>query len=203
METNITEQQYSDGNLALAEPHFDEEATVAAARPVVPLQQIATKARSKRLAFGLSIVVALMVGALGATLIYKQRAQDPATAIVDTAVAGFGASGDGTNPASMPEAKEGAAGQAAGEAVREDNAFVADQKPKPQVAARIGPAKARTVQEKPVSQADEKQMWRQERFEERRLRNKEEREARREGRRRRKSDDLLRIREIFEGSPRP
>lgn len=202
MENNITEQQYFDGNLPLAEPHFNEEATVAAARPVVPLQEIATKARSKRLIFGLSILVALMVGALGATLIYKQRAQNPVTAITDAAVTGSGASGEQTmNPASMTEAKAG--GGAAVGAEKEDDALVADQKPKPQVAPRMVPARARPVQEKPLSRADEKEMRRLERIEERRLRNIEEREARRESRRRRKSNDLLRIREIFEGSPRP
>lgn len=201
MEPNITEQQYLDGDLQLAEPHFDEEATVAAARPVVPLQEITAAAGfRRRLALGLSIVISLMVGALGATLIYKQRGQRPAAVIVDSAVTGFGASEhSATHVASMADAKEGVAGVAE----RADYAPAADQKPEPRAARRIESPRAETKQTQPVSWADKNEMRRTARVEARRFRGKEEREARREDRRKRKSDDLLRIREIFEGSPRP
>ena len=75
MESNITEPEHFS-NDALTEPHFDEEATMLSARPVVPLEEIRAETNSRRrLAFGLSILVALVIGALGATLIYKHRQQ--------------------------------------------------------------------------------------------------------------------------------
>ena len=55
-----------------------------------------------------------------------------------------------------------------------------------------------------VPQIDDEEMRREERIEARRLRRRAERQAEREARRdRRRGDDLLRIREIFEGSRRP
>lgn len=207
MESNITEQQYFDGDLHLAEPHFDEEATVLSARPVVPLKEIReinAAARSARhLVFGLSIVVSLMVGALGATLIYKQRGQEPAAAIVDTAVAGSGARADdsGVTAASMGETKNDVA-----EAdVQNGGSSAEHKKPEPRVSRRVESAKERTKQEEPTYHVDEREMRRAERVEARRLRRKAEREEQKEarGHRSKPSDDLLRIREIFEGPWRP
>jgi hypothetical protein len=61
------------------------------------------------------------------------------------------------------------------------------------------------LQNAAVYQLDEKELRRAERMEERRLKRAADREAKREARGRKSgsSDDLLRIREIFEGSPRP
>ena len=74
MESDITSQGYFNGDLQLAEPHFDEEATLLSARPVVPLEEIMVEARSRRrLVIGLAMVGSLVMGALGATLIYKQQ----------------------------------------------------------------------------------------------------------------------------------
>ena len=86
MESNNSEQPYLADD-SLSEPHFDEEATVASARPVVPLEKIRAASTSrKRITFGLSILAALIIGALGATFVYKQRNPNPDTAIVDSAV---------------------------------------------------------------------------------------------------------------------
>src|SRR5512132_779890 len=83
MESNITNQQYFGTDSQLSEPHFDEEATLLSARPVVRLSDVRTEARSgKRLAFGLAMVIAVMAGAFAASLIYKQRGQKEATAIM-------------------------------------------------------------------------------------------------------------------------
>ena len=58
----------------LSEPHFDEEATVLSAKPVVPLSQV--KANRKNLngfALAATIVAGLFVGAFGAGFIYSKR----------------------------------------------------------------------------------------------------------------------------------
>lgn len=214
METNITEQRYFGGDLQLAAPHFNEEATVLAARPVVPLEDIRetnAKARSARhLVLGLSIVVSLMIGALGATLIYKQRGQEPAAAIVYAAVPGSGASANDSAASATGEARKDVA-----EAdVWDGSSPAKDQKPEariarkveqPGVSRRVASVKATKKQEEPRYQADEREMRRAERVEARRLRRGAEREAHREtrGRQNTSAGDLLRIREIFEGPRRP
>ena len=101
---NITERRYSDDNLQIGEPHFEEEATLLSAQPVVPLNEIRDDKREagskKRLAFGLSIVASLVIGALGATLVFRQRVQRSASEIVDTAIAGSEATATDSNESS-------------------------------------------------------------------------------------------------------
>jgi len=213
MESNITDQQYFGTDLQLSEPHFDEEATLLSARPVVPLGDVRAAARSgRRLAFGLAMVVAVMAGAFGATLIHKQSGQKQATAIVET----------GT-PLPEPAVPEGqplsvAAGaisdspassvaenvdDVAMPEVHKDGATTETRKSAPLFSAKSGPKE--TPQNGAGNQPDERELRRAERMEARRLRRNAEREAKREarGRKSQSSDDLFRIREIFEGSPRP
>src|SRR5882724_7342546 len=85
MESNIKNQRSSGADLHLAEPHFDEEATLLSARPVVPLCEVRETRSGRRLALGLAMAISVMAGALGATLIYKQSGQKQATGIVETA----------------------------------------------------------------------------------------------------------------------
>jgi len=212
MESNITDQQYFGANLQLSEPHFDEEATLLSARPVVPLGDVRAEARSgRRLAFGLAMVVAVMAGAFGATLIYMQRGQKQATAIVET----------GT-PLPEPTVPQGQPLSGAGGAISDSHASsVAEnvddvatrevhkdvttktRKAAPLFSAKSGRAKE-TLQNG-ANQPDERELRRADRMEARRLRRNAEREAKREarGHKSQSSGDLLRIREIFEGSPRP
>lgn len=216
MESNITDQQYFGTDLHLSEPHFDEEATLLSARRVVPLGNVRAKTRSgRRLGFALAMVFAVMAGAFAATLIYRQRGQKQATAVVETGA---------TVPAeSVPE---GQALPGAGGAMSDTNASsgaesvgdVAARQTHPSVGTtetrRSAPPSSRsvkagraeeTVQNAVEYQPDEKELRRAERIEARHLRRNAEREARKEarGHKRQSSDELLRIREIFEGSPRP
>jgi hypothetical protein len=196
MESNITNREYFEGGLPLAEPHFDDEATLLSARPVVPLQEIRAEERSgKRLAVGIAMLFSLLVGALGATLIYKQRGQKQATAIVDTAVPGVeGMAVDelGSRDAEPDRAKATGTIQEAG-SPSVDEAH-GSSLPKP--------SSLETTRRHEVS---EKELRIAEGHESRRLKRESTREAQKEarGRRSKSSDDLLRIREIFEGSPRP
>src|ERR1044072_630841 len=105
MDMNITEQRYSDDNLQISEPHFEEEATLLSAQPVVPLDEIRDakpEAGSKKhLAFGLSFLVSLIIGALGATVVFRQRGQRPANEIVNSAIAGSEATASDSSESSV------------------------------------------------------------------------------------------------------
>jgi hypothetical protein len=210
MDSNTTDQEYSSADLHLSEPHFDEEATLLSARPVVPLNEVMAEGRSgKRLVFGLMIVFALVVGALGATLIFKQRGQQQGTAIAETAI-----------PVSNPAAPEATSVTGDGgaqpdlhgsvSAMAENGGDVSTQE-----VSNVGvstQARKQGSQVLPSAESNKttetrqiEVMRRAERMEATRLKRKAEREARRNARDRKSqpSDDLLRIREIFEGAPRP
>ena len=201
MESNISNQQYFNGAAPLTEPHFDEEATLLSARPVVPLQKIKSKERSRqRLVFGAAIVSALMVGALGATLIYKQRGQEPPTALVSTAVPG--AAGIAVDEAvSSPSIAEAVATATLPEA----GTGTVDEKAVPWVSRSPAAPVVETKRKRSMrQQLDQGELRRAERIDLHGFRSRSEREAQREsGRKRKSSDDLLRIREIFEGPSRP
>lgn len=215
MESNIKNQQSSGADLHLSEPHFDEEATLLSARPVVPLREVRLETRSgRRLALGLAMAISVMAGALGATLIYKQRGQKQATGIVEraTGVSGpkaqplSGAAGAiSESPASTPSVSEDL------NAVTRREVQSAGDITEPSKAAPLfspGAESGRandTQQSEADNRQDEGAMRRAERMEARRLRRDAAREAKREtrGHKSQSSSDLLRIREIFEGSPRP
>lgn len=202
MESNIAGNEVVRAETP-SEPHFDEEATLLSARPVVPLREVRAGARARiLLAFGLTIIASLLVGALGATLIY-QRGQKQTTAIVQT-----------SNPVSKQSVEEdapltGAVGALSGS--REGAPQVAEN------TDEVTAPKARNADASTIKKPDpanshsdasingEREFRRAQRLEERRIRHRAERETRREARRQKSQspDDLLRIREIFEGSPRP
>lgn len=200
MESNTTDRH--DLELPLAEPHFDEEATLLSAQPVVPLEEIAAEQRSgKRLAFGVAMAISLVVGALGGTLIYRQREHKP-IAIIDTAVPGAdGITAD--EPVVEPSVAEAVAEAGTGK-LPESSAAPATTKTALSRARGGESSKVEVRENKLPSVTDDRELRRAERIEARRLRRKSERQAQKEARRYgNRSDDVLRIREIFEGSRRP
>jgi len=201
MESNTTDRH--DLELPLAEPHFDEEATLLSAQPVVPLEEIAAEQRSgKQLAFGVAMAISLVVGALGGTIIYKQREYKQPTAIIDTAVPGAdGITAD--EPVVEPSFAEAVAEAGTGK-LPESSAAPATTKSAPSRARGGESSKVEVRENKLPSVTDDRELRRAERIEARRLRRKSERQAQKEARRYgNRSDDVLRIREIFEGSRRP
>jgi len=199
METNIVNEEYFEDELPLGEPHFDEEATLLSARPVVPLQEINAEEQSrKRLIVGLAMACSLMMGALVATLIYKRGGQAQSAAI-STAVPG--AAGNLVDDPATPEVGGGATG-----VLTQGEATTVEKKSAPSVSRSAESIAVESQQKKNLpQQLDEQDLSRDERIEARRLRRRLDRQARREssGRSRRTSDDLLRIRDIFEGPSRP
>jgi hypothetical protein len=231
MDMNITERRYSDDNLQIAEPHFEEEATLLSAQPVVPLDEIRDdkpEAGSKKhWAFGLSIVASLIIGAVGATMVFRQRGQRSASEIVETAIAGSEATAKGSSASAVStgevsEADRDLSGGTVPEANSAEAQAVAplEQQTARQIARQNPPLSRKTptevlrrnddsqVQiesEEVIYPEDERELRRAERIEARRQRRRmaAREEWDRNGRRRRRSGDLLRIREIFEGSRRP
>ncbi len=211
MGTNITDQQQSGAELQLSEPHFDEEATLLSARPVVPLSDIPVRGVQRRLVYGFTIIVAVMAGAFAATLVYQQRSHKPTATTIERSVP--------TSGEAAPKLLSGATGTisdmpAVTSPVEENvDTFAAQEVPNSASPARTrkldptfspGTDTGREVLQRAEDQRIAREMRRSERIEARRLRRRSEREATKETRHNGQSArDLLRIREIFEGSPQP
>lgn len=208
-EVGVEDSSAEDGALTL--PHFDDEATVQSARPVVPLHEVRKASRSKRrLILGAALCLSALVGAVAASLVYSnraQRAQQSATA---------------ASPAAAQESAAGfttPSGEVSGAIVNPDEAVAvdteaatatpSDDRPEVQNSTRASrqpvkntrvPHPVESVVSQPEPQdreATEEEIRREERREARRLRRERRINERRAG------DGLTRIREIFEGSPRP
>ncbi len=209
METNITDPQQFGAELQLSEPHFDEEATLLSARPVVPLRDIGLRLRIQRpLAYGLTIIVAIIAGAFGATLVYKQRSQmlttvERSAPVSEKTAAEItpGATGTIADPVAVaPPVGENVNTVAAPEA----NPTFPTRNRKPEPSFSSGADPGGEIPQRAEAQRIAREMRRAERIEARRLRQSAEREAAREtSPKGQAARDLLRIREIFEGSPRP
>ncbi|SRR6266540_3738140 len=209
METNITDPQQFGAELHLSEPHFDEEATLLSARPVVPLRDIGLRLRiQRRLAYGLTIIVAIIAGAFGATLVYKQRSQMQTTVersvpVSEKAAAEITSGATGTIADSVVVASP------VGEnvntfAAQEANPTFPTRTRKPVPSFSSGADTGGEIRQRADDQRIAREMQRAERIEARRLRQSAEHEAARETHPKgQAARDLLRIREIFEGSPRP
>jgi hypothetical protein len=239
MDSNTNEQDLSQAEIQLDEPHFDE-ATLLSARPVVPLEVVEAKSRSiNRLLVGSAILLALLVGVLGATFIYKSRwraqttratATENAPAQSELSVEGGIAGVESQEFEQIVEPEEprivvesqgtetAASNQKPNERPVVKNARaklppVISRQPSPERQVnrpRDDEADYGALEEDIARQRDlDKEIRRAERREERRAERREERrprrvekEAKHQGEDR-STDDLLRIREIFEGRPRP
>ncbi len=208
MEKNYSSTDHSpvfDQDLSL--PHFDEDATLLSARPVVPLHEVKSETRSRRVIFGLTILAAILLGAISATLLLMQHRHNPEsvaeTEVSEPAVSSSGAAGGSTakpaestvqlarEPVAEPPAKE-APGDRDVTTKKRSTAAILRNTVKP---ARAGSPNRERDQD---FENDDRELRRSER----RNARQEERRQRRD-RREQRGEDLLRIREIFEGSPRP
>jgi hypothetical protein len=190
---------------ALSLPHFDEEATLLSARPVVPLHEVKAETRSRRrVIFGLTILAAILLGAISATLLMMQRGQNSQSAakaeVSQPTVSSSGAAGGSTAEARMPEL---AVPDKEPQMIEVPSVRNSSIKKRPTAAISRGSVKPARA-DSPEQEEDayyERDDWE--------LRRAERRDARREARRQQRDrreqmgDDLMRIREIFEGAPRP
>ena len=188
------------------------------ARPVVPLNDVKTEARSgKRLVFGLAIVFAVLAGAFGGSLIYRQREQKQSAAVSHTGTPQPVISRDETLSGAAGMVSDGSHSSPLAEQVSENGANVNNiasrEEHKGGTTRNSGKSAPvlsdnsrganEALKNRAESQSNERELRRAERKEARRLIRDAEREGIREARGHRASEDLLKIREIFEGVRRP
>ncbi|HEU4477305.1 MAG TPA: hypothetical protein VFR80_02230 [Pyrinomonadaceae bacterium] len=190
-------------------PHFDDEATVQSARPVVPLHEVKRIALTRRnIVLGAALCLAAVVGALVASIIYSQPSQrapeEAAATIPDTTdsedfVAPSGeASGSTVNPEDAVASNTETAASDEADSERPVNRVISrDRQPK------IANPRVEKQPDLVVSQPKIQDRGDLDVRAEEELLREQRREARRARRERRANDGLTRIREIFEGSPRP
>ncbi len=212
MEAEITNAETSS-ELPLAEPHFDDEATVLSARRVVPLDEVPSygSPKASRLArgwmFAAMVLGSLLIGVVGGAAYYSYRNREAAQSFVDVERVAAGVDGMSTEPASNNDAGPPANMPAVSNATTDASAKVSQNE---NPASLTHPADSSAEPRRPVarrievltfpSNSDEKQAR-----EERKTARKEAKERRRELEResRKSRDDLMRIREIFEGPQKP
>jgi hypothetical protein len=183
----------------LTEPHFDDEATILSARPVVPLDEVRSDRRHDRLRLAMIICAALLVGGFGATLIYRLAGNEQPQAMVDESI-------EAVKPVPL---ESGAAGIAA--SIPEPQPAKTEPQPAKTEPLEVSPRviKPKTQQNSEKAQIARQDEWQREKELERaekreaRRQRRAERQARRreEGRPRRVGDTA--IEQIFEGLRRP
>lgn len=196
----------------LSLPHFDEEATVQSARPVVPLHEVKAQSRSKRLFLLVAaFAIAASLGAL-TSLIYNRQSNpqdtsvtttvpDPSQTLTDNSISPSGGAAGlpvSSDPGEVPVTNTETATLTTTKAANRRESSSPSNQTSP----------VRRNSEAVVSVRVENESEDEALAEERELRRAERREARRLRRERRvnesrSGDGLTRIREIFEGSPRP
>ena len=198
----------------LPEPHFDEEATVLSARPVVPLTEVESKAKNREwLPFAATIAVAVLLGAAAATLMYSIRSQ----ALISDEVTSSGkvlseipvegsenieVVADGDSSPGMSDETEAPLNESGDISARGVEAPVTSDRNSEEEEV---PPKAKLVDVIRERRSDTQKVRRQEETEEPReeKRPRRVREQQNQDRRDDSSDDLFRIQEIFEGAERP
>jgi type IV secretory pathway VirB10-like protein len=205
MESNISDigdQQPSGADRPLAEPHFDEEATVLSARPVVPLKKVVARTRlTWALVIGLTFAGACVVGMLAAGMYYSRLNSNSSKTLANTETITSGVQARSTEtdhpkapPAAPPRVSVESDTSATASSVTPAPIEVPEtstEAPKKPVARRVA------VLTFPRSGGD------QERREARREEKERRRDMKRENQENKSSRDLLRIREIFEGPHKP
>ena len=218
------EHQHSPIRISVADeepltlPHFDEEATLQSARPVVPLHEVEDKSQfRRRLILVGALCVAAVIGAVTASIIYDQRTHPgPQTTAVtvpsESSESEFlppssEVTGAQVDPASAVEPlSETTIAETTVAKEADDGSEIRNGRPPLRTRTSVSNAPAqpeRRVREPEVGnrterdvQTEEEMFW-ERRREARRLRRERRVNDRRSG------DELTRIREIFEGSPRP
>ena len=223
--TQIAEAQWAPEYPAVSQPHFVEDRTVLSARPVVPLEQIKTRERSRRgLLLTSAVALSVLLGActaLAIVYIQQKRSTQPAAIRSQSDATQQNQSEQVTQPSAPVEeaasVENGAASTGASGRRGPSNTTPEQEKRAVVVSASntekrriatVPSAKMSRQNEVPVVDADAEESD-DPRVNDREMRRDQRREARRvwreEIRQRRvnSGDDLFRIREIFEGRRRP
>jgi hypothetical protein len=201
METQMTNSE-TDSELPLAEPHFDDEATLLSARRVVPLDEVRSYGSAKALRltrrwmFAAIVLGSLLLGVVGGAGYYSYLNRGRAASFANTQNIISGVDGNSTEPAGndvhtpidAPEVNNATPADANG-TLKEEPApapeSISSNDTKRPVARRVD------VLTFPSTREERKTARRQAKA--------QKRELGRESRDR----NLMRIREIFEGPQKP
>lgn len=206
MESNITDQQFWSPESPLAQPHFDDEATLLSARPVVPIEKLSEKPGFLRpWVLGLALAGAAFLGVSATAFYFSQSRTTGVKPGSSFETLSSGARGVASKPVAPTDETE--AGSSTIDSITP--ATVKAQVPDSWTTRPLNSANA--VSRKPVvrravpdpGQSSESEY---ETREERRAAKREAKEQKRTNRERREgkhSDGVLRIRDVFEGPPRP
>jgi hypothetical protein len=204
MESEITNAE-TGLELPLAEPHFDDEATLLSARRVVPLDEVSSNGMQaprfgRGWIFAATVAGALLLGAFVGTAYYAYVNRESAQQFVDPASVAAGVEGIATAPVLVNESPAAANASEFGKATPADStAMTANEE------QASGPQSVASNEiRKPVARRVDVLTFpstREERKAARRQARERKRELERESRKSR--NDLTRIREIFEGPQKP
>lgn len=211
MKSNITNEQFWSPDSPLAAPHFDEEVTLLSARPVVPIKRLSLKPGFLRpWVFGFALAGALLLGVSATALYYSQFRTTGSQPVPNIETVSSGAEGVASEAVAPDERPTEATG--AGSSSVDSDPSVSVKAQARSVSWTTRPLNSSTaVSKKPahrratvvVDQSTESEYETREERRAARRETKERRRANREGRAGKHSDELLRIRDIFEGPPRP
>jgi len=206
MESNITDQQFWSPESPLAQPHFDDEATLLSARPVVPIEKLSVKPGfSRPWLAGFALAGAVFLGATATAFYFSQFRTTGAQP--GSSLERLSAGARGVTSKAVAPIDESLAGSST-----IDSITPAKVKAQVQDSLTARPLNSsNAVSSKPVvrhATVSPEQSFESEyeTREERRAAKREAKEQRRANRERREgkhSDEVLRIRDIFEGPPRP
>ena len=204
MESEIANAE-TGPELPLAEPHFDDEATLLSARRVVPLDEVSSDELDTTWHFGrgwifaATIAGALLLGAFVGAAYYSYVNRESAQQFVDPESVAAGVEGIATAPTLDNDSSASANAPELGNATPEDSTASVtgpqEQASEPQRAGGSSKLVARRVDVLTFPSS------REERKAARRQARERKRELERESRKSR--NDLTRIREIFEGPQKP
>jgi hypothetical protein len=213
MDSNISNQQSWIPDTPLAEPHFDEEVTLLSAQPVVPIEQLTRKPVSTRpWVFGLALAGAILLGVSGTALYYSQFRATGSQPVPNIDKFSSGVQGAATEAVTHNEtAKDPTGTTGAGSSAVDSNTSsrVKAQAPavswtsRPPNFSNTAAKKSAHLRAPVVIDPDAEAEYE---IHDRRDAKREAKERKREnriGRDHKSSDEVLRIREIFEGPHRP
>jgi len=183
----------------LRSPHFDDEATLLSARPVVPLREVKSRSLLKRI---LPFLATAILGGLLTGVILLQLGRNTNPAKVDLP----DSRDDSTvrkTPTASSENRDSSATEGNEQKLQEPGTLAAAQPGRNSHSSQLKAESKKKIAVTADEEQQEDDADDQARLEQRREARRLQRRAEREARRNARGDDLFRIRDIFEGSRRP
>src|SRR5688572_21778520 len=204
MESTNTNQQFWSPESPVAQPHFDDEATLLSARPVVPIEKIAVKTGfPPPWVLGFALAGALVLGVAATAIYFSQFRTTGPQPVSSVDTLSSGAEGVGSKPIVndpvTTDATVDSNTTTAAKAPVSDSLTTRPLKSSDTVSTK--PAFRRVTGAPGRSSESEHETREERRAAKREV--KEQRRANHERRESKQSDAVLRIRDIFEGPSRP